>query len=232
MKEAETERMLALVERRFPGFRSGLIFSELGSPSTMERYLLKNGGAVAGPKQRMGQELMNRQRAATFLPGLYMCGESTVMGTGTPAVTISGISAADAILRAKGLAEYRNRKAAREYVRIIPKGRAGNRAENPTFQAASLCQWCEYPPCREACPADIDIMGIMRRLEAGNEAGAARRLEAGALPCLACEGKPCLKVCRRLSFAEKPVPIPELLGALAEQALSQQEPILCRRGSP
>lgn len=224
MKEEEAERMLGLVERRFPGFRAGILFSELGSPSTVERYLLKNGGAVAGPKQCMGQELMRRQAAATFLPGLYMCGESTVMGTGSPAVTISGISAADLILRAAGLPEYRNRRAAREYVRVIPRGAEGNRPTRAAFRDAALCQWCENPPCQEACPAGIDIMGIMRRLEADNEAGAARLLreamgQAGSgaprLPCPSCAARPCLKVCARLSFSDNPIPIPALLGALA-----------------
>lgn len=35
-----------------------------------------------------------------------MCGESTVMGTGSPSVTISGISAANMVLRRLGKEEY------------------------------------------------------------------------------------------------------------------------------
>jgi prolycopene isomerase len=227
-KEEEAERMLDLVERRFPGFRSGILFRELGSPSTIERYLLKNGGAVAGPKQCMGQELMKRQTAETFLAGLTMCGESTVMGTGTPAVTISGISAADLILRRRGLKEYRNRASAKQYVKIIPKGQAGNRQLDPAFAAASLCQWCEGSPCSKVCPKGIDIMGIMRRLEAGNILGAARKLReassrreapsAGRAPCSGCAGKPCLAACSRLDFDDKSVPIAELLIALGDKA--------------
>ena len=215
-KDAEAERMIGLVERRFPAFRDGLVFSELGTPSTIERYLLKNRGAVAGPKQSMGQELMNRQRAATFLPGLYMCGESTVMGTGTPAVTISGISAADLVLRARGLPEYRARPMERHYVRVIPRGQAGNRPERPETIEAARCRWCEDAPCREACPSRIDVMGIMRRLEAGNRPGAARRLrESSDRPgrCAACEGRPCLKACRR-SEMDAPLAIPTVLAGL------------------
>jgi prolycopene isomerase len=105
-KKRQEKRVLELIEERFPGIVSALRYVETATPVTIERYLLKNGGAVAGPKQRIGQELLNRPHARTRWPGLFLCGESTVMGTGAPAVTVSGISAANVILRDFGVPEY------------------------------------------------------------------------------------------------------------------------------
>jgi prolycopene isomerase len=165
----------------------------------------------------MGQALMDRQHAQTLVPGLFMCGESTTMGTGSPAVTISGISAADLALRERGMPEYRNRPAEKQYVRIIPRGETGNRTKDPGLAQAGLCQWCEDSPCGKVCPSGIDIMGIMRRLEADNLIGASRRLmetDSRFPGCADCEGRPCLSACNRTSFADAPVPIPSLLGKL------------------
>ena len=106
MKKEEGDRMLGLVERRFPGFIGSIMTRIEGSPATLERYLRKFGGSVAGPKQSIGQELLRRPRARTPWEGLFLAGEGTVMGTGTPAVTVSGISAANAMLRDLGLGDY------------------------------------------------------------------------------------------------------------------------------
>ena len=105
-KEIEQERILNVLENRFPGFKSNLVHVELSTPSSLERYILKEKGAVAGPKQQLGQHMMKRLKTKGEIEGLYNCGESTVMGTGTPTVTISGISAANLILRELGMEEY------------------------------------------------------------------------------------------------------------------------------
>lgn len=173
-KRAEADRMLALVERRMPGFTAAMATRIEGSPSTIERYLQKPKGSVAGPKQRMGQHLIFRPRARTPLPGLYLAGEGTVMGTGTPAVTVSGVSAANAILRDFGLEPYQSGIAEGGAVRVIPRMQPGNVPATPVARAASQCQWCEDAPCRVACPASYDIPGVMRRMEAGNRLGARR----------------------------------------------------------
>ena len=211
-KEAEARRMLAILERRMPGFSRGIVRWEIGTPSTIERYLGKPGGTVAGPKQAIGQELMRRAHARARWPGLYLAGESTVMGTGTPAVTVSGISAADIALRDRGMPEYRWRDGQRNFVTVVDGPVPRRPAPTSAPGTASLCGWCESATCRAACPSRIDIRGVLRRIEMENFEGARRRLAEtsdGSLPCPECAGHPCEQACQRTRWAGAPVPIVE-----------------------
>jgi prolycopene isomerase len=207
IKAKEADRMLALVERRFPGFVGSVETRIEGSPTTLVRYLRKFGGSVAGPKQSIGQDLLRRPHARTPWKGLFLAGEGTVMGTGTPAVTVSGISAANMVLRASGLREYLDQKpaphagAARrvDRVRIIPHGQPGNLPRSEAGRLANACQWCEKPPCVPACPSSLDIPGLLRRLAADNLEGARKRLgesAAAGAPCRDCPA-PCAEACVR-----------------------------------
>jgi len=217
-KEREAARMIGLLDRRFPGFARKVLRWELGTPTTIERYLGKPNGSVAGPKQAIGQELLRRPHARTRWPGLYLAGESTVMGTGTPAVTISGISAADVVLRDRGLPEYRYYPRQKNVVTVREGPVPRRPAPTSAPATASLCQWCEVPVCRSACPSHIDIRGVLRRMEMENFDGAARRLRetgGGPLPCPTCPGRPCERVCVRSQFAGASVPIADNLGWLS-----------------
>jgi prolycopene isomerase len=179
-KKAEADRMLALVERRMPGFVAGMRGRVEASPTTIWRYLGKSLGSVAGPKQKMGQHLIFRQGARGPIPGLYFAGESTTMGTGTPAVTVSGISAANRILRALGLEPFSTARSGGLAVRRIPAGQRGNLPATDSGRLAARCRWCEAPRCVAACPCKLDVPGIMRRLEAGNLFGAVRAAASAA----------------------------------------------------
>lgn len=181
-KESEMNRLIDVLERRFPGFRKGLRYAELATPLTIERYTNKNGGSVAGPKQMLGQHMFNRLHTKTRWDSLYCCGESTVMGTGTPAVTVSGISAANAVLKKLGMPVYSYRENMKNYVNVIEKPfREENlyaeykQEERSEMLKARECQYCEHPSC--AGVGSPDIRGIMRRVTIGNFAGAARLLE-------------------------------------------------------
>jgi prolycopene isomerase len=228
MKAREAARMLGLVEGRFPGFGEAVIAMELGSPATIERYLGKRGGATAGPKHMIGQHLLRRQHARTAFKGLYCAGESTVMGTGTPAVTISGISAAEVILRDLGMRGFRD---GRRRGKGSPKPgvvRIHERAPDPARDGASLssmarrCLWCEAAPCVAACPLGLDLRGMARRAEFGNLEGARRAIRKGApasspAPCASCpalqgtEGEP---PCMRKALSGHPVDIRGIARAL------------------
>ena len=51
----------------------------------------------------------------------FCCGESTVMGTGTPTVTTSGLAAANAVLKKRGLRTYIYQPERKKMVRILAK---------------------------------------------------------------------------------------------------------------
>lgn len=226
-KIEETERILASLEKHLPGFRKALRYNTLATPTTIERYTMKPGGSVTGPKHCMGQELMNRPHAKTKWENLFMCGESTVMGTGSPSVTISGVSAANMVLRRLGKEEYIWHKGMKDYVKeyrasdlprvnSVSKIRT-NAIENQKYielhDDASMCQWCEVAPCTSVCPADYDIRGTLRRIEAGNFEGASSNLKTDnqkkisvAINCLDCPA-PCYEACKGKSGNVPPVKI-------------------------
>lgn len=188
-KEKETQRLLRVMEARFPGFSNAVRFAELATPHTIERYCLKNGGAVAGPKQMLGQHMLTRLRTRTRWDSLYCCGESTVMGTGTPTVTVSGVAAANAILKKRGLEPYLYSPDMKNVVRMVDKPYTNAQLAADTdpryrdlIAAARRCRYCEHPECT----GFYDIPGVLRRISVENLAGAkkilARDLDESGLP--------------------------------------------------
>jgi prolycopene isomerase len=176
-KEREKARLIAVLEKRFPGFTDSVRYVEVATPRTIERYTLKNGGAVAGPKQMLGQHMLHRLHTRSEWDNLFCCGESTVMGTGTPTVTTSGISAANAVLKKLKLEPFKYQPNMKNHVRIVAKPfRAESLYEgypgemSAIMREASRCQYCEKPQC--STNTNWDIRGIMRRVTVGNFAGA------------------------------------------------------------
>ena len=218
-KHAEADRMLGCVERRIPGFMKAIDCRIEASPTTIWRYLGKDGGSVAGPKQKMGQHLIFRQGSKGPVPGLFFAGESTVMGTGTPAVTVSGISAANRILRRLGIHAYTSAEKAAPVVRYLRKGTAGNLPSTNQGVLAARCRWCEKPACVHACPAGFDIPGIMRRCEVGNLEGVRRIASSLPAACHTCAqsgtNPPCEKACILRSSADGAVKIRDIISSLA-----------------
>jgi NADPH-dependent glutamate synthase beta subunit-like oxidoreductase len=181
LKHEEAEKLLDQVATELPGIRSHIRRLVVGTPSTIERFLLKEHGAVGGPKQMMGQELMNRLHARGEIADLYHCGDSTVMGVGISATTISGVGAANIVLRDLGMPEYAPRPFDRQQVHLVDPSPwtplPGPEVPLDPAVAARLareCQLCEDAPCVTACPASIDVPGFLRRIEAGNLVGAAQ----------------------------------------------------------
>lgn len=217
-KEEEIERILKVLQRRIPNIREAIVHQELSTPRTLSRYILKYHGAVAGPKQMLGQHMLKRQHTKTQIEGLYCCGEGTVMGTGTPAVTVSAISAVNLSLREKGLKEYAAEDAKDNYVTIIsPPYNAkvteiNSNLHNQNLNTnASLCSFCETPCCEQACPYKIKIATINRKLACSNIIGAKKILtDKQKKKCKKCKKKPCQLACEKVN-AQQLVKIKEII---------------------
>ena len=221
-KQREAGHMLEQIEKHIPGFRQHIRTLIIGTPTTIEHFLLKNGGAVGGPKNQIGQEMLKRLHARSEWKNLYFCGDSTVMATGAPATVVSGVGAANVVLRDLHLPEYDSRKFPREFVHFVdlPFRRPDYLPQDPiTAQnahlAAAACQDCQVPECVIRCPAGIDISGFLRRMETKNHAGAARLIreknpfgETCGITCAA--DQLCQQNCTRREFAGAPVRIAEL----------------------
>ena len=183
LKWEEAEKLLDQVAGELPTIREHIRRIVVGTPTTIERFLLKEQGAVGGPKQMIGQHMMLRLHARSEWKNLYHCGDSTVMGVGISATTISGVGAANMVLRDLGRAEYEARPFERQFVEYVeprpwvplPAAEEPVTVENAARLAAE-CQLCEDAPCLAACPASIDVIAFARRIEAGNHTGAVAAL--------------------------------------------------------
>ena len=82
-KQAETEKLLAAVERILPGLRAHAEVLELATPITMHAYTGNEGGALYGFSQRRGQSgPFRRFRNRGPIPGLYFASAWTFPGGG------------------------------------------------------------------------------------------------------------------------------------------------------
>ncbi len=230
-KQEEAEKVIDDLDRMyFSGLKRNIVCMEAATPATLERFTLKNFGCIGGPKLSREQFLTKRLRARSEWKNLYLCGDSTTMGEGVVSTTVSGVSAANMVLLDLGLPEYLPRPFPRNYIRYV-KGRAWSPPPDPkaplTEEAAARlareCQLCEEPKCTKGCPAGIDVLNFMRRIEAGNFIGAARSIREvnplGEICGHVCPSvRMCEKVCSRLDFAEKPVNIARLHAWVCETA--------------
>ena len=221
-KEQEAEKILERLKPRFPDLRRHIQSMDIGTPSTIERYTLKNWGNVGGPKQMLGQHMMKRLKARSDWKNLYLVGDSTVLGLGVLPATTSAVGAANTVLKDLGMAEYRPRSFAKQFVRFV-EVRPWEAAPDPLApiteasakRIARDCDHCEEAGCMRACPAGIDLVGFHRRVESGNFAGAVRSMrERNPLAEICGHVCPaerfCEKTCNRLSYAGGPVRIADL----------------------
>jgi prolycopene isomerase len=187
LKEEFAQKTIELLDKKFPGLKDNIIVMDMATPSTIEHYTLKNGGNIGGPKQAIGQHLMNRLHARSEFKNLYCVGDSTVMGEGVVSASVSAVGAVNMILEDSKpkRKRYKVGKYKKQYINYV-KGQyrepmpdiADKLDETTASRVATECQWCENDKaeCMKQCPAGIDVLNFIRRLESKNYIGAAKSM--------------------------------------------------------
>ncbi|CAG9462229.1 unnamed protein product [Pedinophyceae sp. YPF-701] len=83
-----------LAEQAVPGMRERVVGAWEGTPLTHERFLRRHRGTY-GPRNL--QSIQSMPEAVCPVPGLFVCGDSTFPGIGTPAAAASGMWVANTL---------------------------------------------------------------------------------------------------------------------------------------
>jgi all-trans-retinol 13,14-reductase len=99
-KQSVEDRLLEMLERRFPGVSERIVFKESATPVTHTRYTGATDGNSYGIAVTPGQFGKGRPGYEAILPGLHLCGVSTRMNHGIVGAMSSGRASSRAVLEA------------------------------------------------------------------------------------------------------------------------------------
>jgi phytoene dehydrogenase-like protein len=94
-------RMLETFAARAPEWAQGLGYRLPGSPRTFARFTGRSGGLVGGQPRRAGLLRNVLPRSHVLGAGLYLVGDSVLLGQSTYACALGGVRVADEILEAE-----------------------------------------------------------------------------------------------------------------------------------
>ncbi len=96
-KSERSEKLLSLVEKKFPGFRNCIAFSEASTPLTYRDYTGTPEGSLYGISKDCNNTLLTTVLPKTKVPGLLFTGQNTGLH-GALGVTIGALSCCGEIL--------------------------------------------------------------------------------------------------------------------------------------
>ena len=98
-KEEVARRIIKQAEKAIPNLSTHIIYQDISTPLTLEKYTLNTKGAMYGLQVTPEQFGINRISQKTPIKGLYLVGHYTRPAHGVPGVAMSGQFAAQAILK-------------------------------------------------------------------------------------------------------------------------------------
>jgi prolycopene isomerase len=98
-KEMIARGLIKRCEKYLPGISSNIEVMEIATPMTMERYGSSPEGAIYGFAQTPEQSGLRRPGYDTQVKGLYLTGGWVQPGAGVHACFVSGVDAADLVLK-------------------------------------------------------------------------------------------------------------------------------------
>ncbi len=98
-KAKVADKLIRRAEQYLPGLSKNIEVMDAATPKTMQRYTLSDDGAIYGFAQTVSESSINRLPQKTPVNGLFLAGAWTVPGGGVHGCFISGINAANLVLR-------------------------------------------------------------------------------------------------------------------------------------
>ena len=93
------DKLIRRLERYLPDLRKYIEVMEVATPKAISRFGLSPEGAIYGFSQRPGQSGINRLSQETKIKGLFLAGAWTRPGAGVHGCVVSGLDAADLVLK-------------------------------------------------------------------------------------------------------------------------------------
>ena len=105
INERVTEEILENAEKLFPGLREHIVFTQISTPFTLERYTMNSGGSIVGwtydrqKTYQRGASVGMRRAVLTPVKNLLQAGHWTLYPGGAPMCILSGRLAAEQIVK-------------------------------------------------------------------------------------------------------------------------------------